>query len=93
MANSLSKRNLSLDILRIFAMMSVVMVHCAAEFLGHYDAGTAEFFWGNIFDSISRAGVPIFLMISGAFFLNENKEISINNVFKKYIKELAKTLD
>lgn len=89
MASSLSKRNLSLDILRIYAMLSVVMVHCAAEFVTHYDAGSVEFFCGNIFDSISRAGVPIFLMISGALFLNEDKEVSINSIFTKYIKDLA----
>lgn len=74
------------DYLRIFAALVVVMLHTAASQYSltgiyHYSAC----FW----DGIARWGVPIFVMISGALFLEPTKTITINNIFKKYIFRIA----
>lgn len=87
--NSISKRNHLLDIARIIAMLFVVMVHCTADFVMKNNPHTSEFFWGNIFDSISRIGVPLFLMISGALFLDEQKEVTIKSIICKNVKNIA----
>jgi surface polysaccharide O-acyltransferase-like enzyme len=61
----LSARKNHLDLLRAIACLSVVMIHVSAEYVVRGSAG-ADFWLGNLLDSLSRAGVPLFVMISGA---------------------------
>ena len=81
-------RNLTLDVIRILAVMAVVMIHCSSKFVSTWDSGTIEFLVGNIADSLSRLGVPLFVMTSGALLLDERKQISLPDVFGKYIKNI-----
>ena len=39
----------------------------------------------NFYDAVARCGVPIFVMISGALFLNPDKNIPIRKIYFKYI--------
>ena len=77
------KRNICLDITRIIAVLAVVMIHTSAYFVTRYPRLTLEFTIGNIFDAVSRLGVPLFLMISGALFLDENKKITTKTILCK----------
>ena len=83
------KRNHSLDIARMVATLTVVMIHCSATFVANYKQYTSEFIFGNLFDSISRIGVPLFLMISGSLFLDEHREVTLKGIFIKNIKSIA----
>ena len=67
-------RKTSLDIIRIIAVCAVIMVHTCDYFLNNYNPSTSEFVFGNIFDSLSRIGVPLFVMVSGALMLDEKKK-------------------
>lgn len=89
MDSALYKRNHSLDVARIVAVLAVVMVHCSAPFVKGNQQFSFEFIFGNLFDSISRIGVPLFLMISGALFLDERKEVTLKNILLKNVKSLA----
>lgn len=89
MKETLYKRNYSLDITRIIAVLAVVMTHCSAGFLQDFPSNTNEFAFGNLFDSLSRIGVPLFLMVSGSLFLDENKEVTFKTILSKNIKSLA----
>ena len=71
------ERNSFLDITRIVAVLAVIMIHTSSGFVTLYDTSSIEFLWGNIFDSISRIGVPLFVMISGSLMLDEEKNITI----------------
>ena len=73
------------DVLRIVAIFAVVMIHASSDFVSSYDWNTTEFILGNIFDSISRIGVPLFLMISGALMLDETREFDL----KKRVVQLV----
>lgn len=42
----------------------------------------------NIYGSISRWAVPIFVMITGMLLLSPEKNISIQTIFSKYIKRI-----
>lgn len=84
-----NKRNYSLDIARIIAVFAVVMIHCCTSFVTNYKPHTSEFVFGNLFESIARIGVPFFLMISGALFLDENKEITLKGILSKNVKNLV----
>lgn len=77
-------RSLSLDCIRIVAVLAVIMIHTAMEFI-EFDFGSLSYMWGNIFDSLARVGVPLFVMVSGALMLNEKKDIPVKKVFSKYI--------
>lgn len=68
-------RNTALDILRIIAAFSVVMLHVSSRYIMASAVDSSTFRAANFYDSVSRYGVPIFVMISGAIFLNPDKEI------------------
>ena len=43
----------------------------------------------NFYDGLVRFGVPVFVMISGALFLDTSKDIPIRKIFSKYIPRIA----
>lgn len=69
------RRLFYLDLLRAIACLSVVMIHVSAEFVTRGTSGP-DFWLGNLLDSVSRAGVPLFVMISGALMLDEGYEFT-----------------
>ena len=75
------------DILRVIACCSVVMIHASSTYVT-YDFGGFNFWIGNIFDSISRIGVPIFVMISGALMLDESYEFTVKKLVAHIVKML-----
>ena len=89
MDKALNQRNYLLDITRLVAIIAVIMLHCSAYFVAFFPLGSREFIIGSIFNSISRIGVPLFVMISGALFLDEHKEVTLKKLFLKNIKSLA----
>lgn len=89
MDDLLHKRNHALDITRIIAVLAVVMIHCSGIFVENYKPQMNEFVFGNLFNSIARVGVPLFLMVSGSLFLDENKEITLKNIISKNVKSIA----
>lgn len=60
-----------INVVRAVAALVVVMVHSAAPYL-YVDFGV-KWWTGNIFDSLSRIGVPLFFMITGAVFLHKDE--------------------
>ena len=89
MGNSLNHRNSNLDLIRIIAAVAVVMIHCGAIFVADYMHLTCEFRIGNILESISQLGVPLFVMISGALFLDERKQVTLKGILRKNVKSLV----
>ena len=84
----MKKRIIYLDYLRVAAIMSVVILHVAAQNWYNLDGQSLEWNIFNFYDSIVRWGVPIFVMISGSLFLSkkiETKSIYIKNVLKLVI--------
>lgn len=66
------KRLFGPDLLRVIACYLVVQVH-AGEFFYIGENGTVIFgdagYWVNLFNSVGRAAVPLFIMITGYFVL------------------------
>lgn len=81
--NQHSEREIYLDILRIMATFAVIIIHIAAQNWHKVDINSYEWKAFNIYDSIARWSVPVFVMISGALFLNKTQ--SIKKIYKKYI--------
>lgn len=77
--------NKSLDVIKTVAIITVLMTHISASFVILFPVSSPEFIWGNIIDSISRIGVPLFVMVSGALFLNEDRPFDTKSFFKKHL--------
>jgi len=82
-ANSaLTKRDLSIDKLKVVAIFGVIIIHvCAYNYNIASFNWTASVFWG----SIVRASVPIFFMCSGALLLRPGKAFSVRRFYRKNI--------
>lgn len=82
------KRTIYFDSLKIIASFAVVLIHVISQFWYGTNPRSLNFIFLTIFDGMMRYAVPIYLMISGAIFLNENKKIDIKTLFKKYILKI-----
>ena len=87
--NNKPNRFLYLDFLRILAAFSVVMLHSAAQFWYSLDIHSSDWIIANSYNAISRFGVPIFVMISGAIFLNPEYKLNIKRLYTHNILRLA----
>ena len=72
--------------LRVLAIFAVVLLHVSGKFVVTSIHGDFNWWAGNIYDSITRWSVPLFIMISGYFLVNNNE----NNIefFKKRLKKI-----
>lgn len=79
-----NSRKYYLDILRIIAIIQVINIHVTARFFNDKQIfGKYEWWSANIIDSLSRTGVPIFIMISGALLLGNKSEEKMSKFFEK----------
>jgi len=78
-----------LDNARILAMFAVVLLHVSAGVVLGNDVGTEYWWFGNIYDSVVRWCVPVFVMISGALLLDSSKQ---EDFFTFYAKRLSRIL-
>lgn len=85
--NIFGRRVLYLDVLRLFATFSVIILHVAAQNWSHVALNTFEWKIFNFYDSLFTCCVALFVMISGALFLSKN--VSVELMFKKYILRIA----
>ena len=85
MSHDEKQRNIAFDLLRILSAFSVVMLHVSGEYIFQNPVGSGAFRLSNFMKSISRFGVPVFVMISGAIFLSEDKKITTKKLWCKNI--------
>ncbi|MEG2929604.1 MAG: acyltransferase family protein, partial [Oscillospiraceae bacterium] len=83
--NISKERIVYLDLLRIFSIFCMILLHVSAS--KWYTTSVNSFEWQvlNIYDILVRFCVPVFVMISGAFFLDANREYTIKKLFSKNI--------
>lgn len=75
-----------LDLLRVSATFAVILIHAASQ-QPFYAKNIHTLSWMgvNFWDAISRWSVPIFVMISGALFLDPKRKITVKHLFTKNI--------
>ncbi len=78
-----------LDLLRLIAAFSVVLLHASAHLWYYLPVRGTDFIITNAINVFSRFGVPVFTMISGVLFLDPQKEISTIKLWKNNILRLA----
>ena len=85
--NNVSLRQYHLDYLRVFASIAIILLHVTAQDMSSIEVECMGWNFYNIFNSATRWGVPVFVMISGALFLP--REIPTKTLYKKYISRMA----
>ncbi len=77
------------DILRIIACFSVVMLHSSAMFWYDIPVDSTTWLVSNSWNALVRFGVPIFVMISGAIFLDGDRELDVRRLYTHNILRFA----
>lgn len=74
------------DILRTIAVFAVISIHVSGGNMGL--EGINRRYWNelNLYESFARFGVPLFVMISGALFLNTEKQIDEKYLVRKILR-------
>ena len=71
------------DLLRIAAMVAVIVLHvCGNNWQGE-DIHSLDWHLLNVFDSLVRWCVPVFVMLSGMFFLDPGRNVTYRSIFTK----------
>lgn len=82
-------RERNLDNLRVLATFMVVVLHVSALFVAsNIEIPNIYFTISNFFDSISRISVPIFVMLSGTFILDNPKNRNYRVFYQKTLKNI-----
>lgn len=70
-----------LDFLRVISIFAVIMLHVTAQNFDKVIIGSFSWNIFNIIDSLVRWSVPVLIMISGVFFLDNDKELNLKKLF------------
>lgn len=88
MANERKQRTVYLDLLRVLAMVGVVGIHVSARHFADVPLDSPQWHAMNLWDGLTRWSVPMFAMVSGAVFLDPEKRITAQALFKKYLPRI-----
>ncbi len=82
-----------ISLTRVLAIVFVVMLHSAAFYYNNFNAANYGWLVGNAGNALSRWAVPVFVMISGALLLGNNKTSDYKVFYKKrFVKILIPLL-
>lgn len=82
-------KNLSFDRLRALATIAVIGIHVSSDYVpAQGSIAQGAFWWGNLYDSLSRFAVPLFVMLSGALLLDREEPLG-SFLRKRFARLLA----
>lgn len=88
MTNEVKKRDISVDLVKMIAIIGVVVIHtCSAGF--YHPANSHQFIATAFWRCLTSASVPLFLISSGALMLRPEKEISLKKLWFRNILRLV----
>lgn len=77
------------DVLRVIAILAVITLHATGSYT---DVFSYNWEVSNVWKSLTRWGVPVFVMISGALFLDPKREIGFRKLYLKNILHIVTIL-
>lgn len=83
-----SQRIIAFDVMRIISIFAVILLHYSSQRF-YISFPSPEWEIRNVYDAMVRWGVPVFVMISGALFLDSNKKLSIKRLYTKNILRIT----
>ena len=85
MKSSSKSRNWYWDIFRILAMIFLVIRHSATATFEFVEMLSTNWWVSNIYGSLSAWMIPVFMMISGASFLEPRRNVTPKKLYQKNI--------
>ena len=82
-------RILYFDIMRALAPILVVIVHAACRLTASPDPTDPRTKWAYGLNTVCQVAVPLFVMVSGAIFLNPRRKFDLVTHLRKYVLRLA----
>ncbi|MEG1579136.1 MAG: acyltransferase family protein [Oscillospiraceae bacterium] len=92
MARTIEGRVAYADLLRVAATLAVIVIHCTGGWLEASAIGSANWNILNVMNGASRWCVPMFVMLSGMFFLDPKKSVTLPSLFFKSILRIVVAL-
>ena len=77
------------DLIRVIAILMVVLIHTASPLFNALPTNGSGFAVSVLLDSIAHAGVPLFVMVSGVFLLDEKRPMSVRRAVCHYALPLV----
>ena len=84
-------RDGSIDLIKSVAIVSVLFIHAFTSCF-RSKLGTPDWYGGMFLSAAARAGVPLFLMATGALMLRPEKELTLKRLFTRYLPRLLLAL-
>ena len=81
-----------IDTLRIIATIAVIVTHVSTIQIENIPFNSTNWHIHNVFAALSRWCVPVFVMISGALFLNSSKPLNTTRLYKKNVLRIIISL-
>ncbi len=78
------------DLLRVLACFAVVVLHLSGAGLSE-ETPVGSFDWNAlcVYDALVHWCVPVFVMLSGMFLLDPEKQVTLRSLFRKHILRIA----
>lgn len=73
---------------RISAVIAVIILHVAVNKVVLAQIGSEQWWFGNVYSSMVRWCVAVFVMISGALLLDPNKKENLRTFYKKRVSRI-----
>lgn len=88
----IKKREMSFELLRIISMLFVIILHVETYYIEEVNKLWRDsdilLFSKSLFETITRIAVPCFLMITGAFVLNNHENRNYIEFYRRSFKKL-----
>lgn len=92
----MENRKYNYELLRILSMIAVITIHVSASYVGAITSDrwldvlyTEHVFYSCLFNVLSRFAVPCFVMLSGAFALDSEKNAQYLYYYKKVFRRIG----
>lgn len=77
-----------IDLAKAAAIGAAVLIHCSANHYARFEVGSLSWLITNLFGTVSRWAVPLFLLCSGAVMNDPDKSVPLKKLFSKYLLRL-----
>ncbi|MDL2318324.1 acyltransferase family protein [Eubacteriales bacterium OttesenSCG-928-A19] len=84
-----TKRWIYLDVCKIVAIFMIVVMNVSSGPWGTVEFMSGDWHMIGFFNVLSRFGIPLFFMMTGALLLNEEKEMPFKRLFGRHILRLV----
>jgi len=84
----MSAREKNYDYLRSISCFAIVLLHVSSSYWSVVSRESTDFIVMTVYNAITRFAVPVFMMLSGAFLLEQNKASTVRDSLKRFGKSV-----